>query len=90
MKNHGTVWTCDVEDDTQFQRVVDQGREVAAQSMKCGVGVVTDTVQFLACSAHGDVYMVHYASPFGDTASARLTQLFVRHGDVRIPLGVRN
>jgi hypothetical protein len=91
MKAHGTVWVQDVEDDTQFSRVVEQGSEVAQRAMKSGPGIMlTPRVEFLACSKHGDVYMVHYSNTLGDTASARLTQLFVRHGDRQIPLGVRD
>lgn len=89
MKNHGTVWVQDVEDDTQFPHVVEQAREVAARTMKCGVGVVNDDVRFLACSPHGDVYMVHFSSPYGETCAARLTQMFVGRGDHAVPLGIR-
>lgn len=88
MRNHGTIMVLDVEDNRKFSQAVEQGAEAAARTMKCGVGVVTVDVKFLTCSRYGDVYMVHYASPFSEACAVRLTQLSVLLEDGRpIPLG---
>lgn len=84
MKNHGTILTLDVYSDDEFPSAVREVEINAAQRFGY-VDPVPDfetDVKFLACSKWGDVYVVHVADlRTGSTASGRLTQQNVRHGD---------
>jgi hypothetical protein len=91
VKNHGTVLTLDVFSDDEFPDAVKTAWQEAGK--RFGYGAPLEhffqvEVKFLACSRWGDVYVVHVTDPNKDeTASVRLTQANVRHGDSYRPLG---